>query len=331
MKLSLLIPTVPATVEQAVPFARQVAHGSQLSRLWQGQSYGLEPAATFAYLAGAGYPVPAGTCVLVTPLRHPAQAALEARTVAAVTGHTAIMGYGPGSQVTQRARLGTVYEKPVDASVEFVRAARSCLAQPWDPMVHRASPESPPRYFHSGEALPPVVHPGVQLGLGVLRSRMARVAGKVADAAITWLAPASYLRQVVVPEVAAGAKSVGRPRPSVVATVQVAVARRGRSPVDLVHLSAGGHLVLPHYADMLIRAGVDAPTNDPVSAAKALISGGGFLYGSPSDIAADLTEYAEAGVDEAILNLTGVHTRYGTDEALLDLNEILAATASVHW
>ncbi|MHA7961235.1 LLM class flavin-dependent oxidoreductase [Streptomyces sp. L500] len=331
MKLSLLIPTVPATVEQAVPFARYVAHDSQLSRLWQGQSYGLEPAATFAYLAGAGYPVPAGTCVLVTPLRHPAQAALEARTVAAVTGQPAVMGYGPGSRAAQTARLGAPYDRPVQAAAEFVRATRSCLAQRWDPPAARDSGKGGGiGYFHPGEALPPVAHPRVRLGLGVLRPAMARAAGEVADVAITWLAPAGYIRDTVLPEVARGAEAAGRPRPSVVAAVPVAVARRGRNPVELAHLSAGGHLVLPHYADMLARAGVDVPANDPAAAARALISGGGFLYGSPSGIAAGLARYAAAGVDEVILDLTGVHSWYGTDETLLDLNDILAATVSAH-
>ncbi|MCA6093596.1 LLM class flavin-dependent oxidoreductase [Streptomyces sp. SCA3-4] len=330
MKLSLLIPTVPATPEQAVPFARQVAQSSQLTRLWQGQSYGLEPAATFAYLAGAGYPVPAGTCVLVTPLRHPAQAALEARTVAAVTGAPAVIGYGPGSRAVQEARLGAAYDKPVDACREFLHATRSCLAQPWDPPAGNSAAGAGHRYVHAGEALPPVPHPRVHLALGVLRPRMARAAGEVADAAITWLAPADYVRRSVVPEVTRGARSAGRPRPPVIAAVPVAVARRGRSPVDLAHLSSGGHLALPHYADMLARAGVDVPAGDPASAARALVTGGGFLYGSAPDIAAGLAAYAAAGVDEVILNLTGVHSWYGTDETLLDLNDILAATASAH-
>ncbi|MFC4515327.1 LLM class flavin-dependent oxidoreductase [Streptomyces ehimensis] len=333
MKLSLLIPTVPATVEQAVPFARYVAHDSQLSRLWQGQSYGLEPAATFAYLAGAGYPVPAGTCVLVTPLRHPAQAALEARTVAAVTGQPAVMGYGPGSRAAQMARLGAAYDRPVDAAAEFIRATRSCLAQRWDPPDSGSGGSGGsggPGYFHPGGALPPVAHPRVRLGLGVLRPAMARAAGEVADAAITWLAPAGYIRDTILPEVARGAEAAGRPRPSVIAAVPVAVSRPGRNPVELAHLSAGGHLVLPHYADMLARAGVDVPANDPAAAARALISGGGFLYGSPSAIAAGLAGYAAAGVDEVIINLTGVHSWYGTDETLLDLNDILAATVSAH-
>ncbi|OIK00171.1 LLM class flavin-dependent oxidoreductase [Streptomyces monashensis] len=329
MKLSLLIPTVPATVEQAVPFARQVAHDSQLTRLWQGQSYGLEPAATFAYLAGAGHRVPVGTSVLVTPLRRPAQAALEARTLAAVTGHPAVVGYGPGSRAVQQERLGAAYDDPVAASADFLRATRHCLAQPWDPPVPDTGADH--RYHHAGETLPPVAHPRVQLALGVLRRRMARAAGEVADAAITWLTPAGYVGRVVTPAVAEGADRAGRPRPRVIAAVPVAVARRGRRPEALAHLAAGGHLVLPHYADMLTRAGVDVSTADPAAAAAALVAGGGFLYGTASDIAAGLVEYAAAGVDEVILNLTGVHSWYGTDETLLDLNEILAATASLHW
>ncbi|WNO71813.1 LLM class flavin-dependent oxidoreductase [Streptomyces sp. AM8-1-1] len=48
-------------------------------------------------------------------------------------------------------------------------------------------------YFSCHGGLSPSPAPPVELGLGVLRPGMARVAGAVAGCAITWLTPASYL------------------------------------------------------------------------------------------------------------------------------------------
>ncbi|MER6841096.1 LLM class flavin-dependent oxidoreductase [Streptomyces platensis] len=64
---------------------------------------------------------------------------------------------------------------------------------------------------HTGLAAFPT--PKVDIGLGVLRPGMARLAGHIADVAITWLTPAAYLRDTVIPALRAGAESAGRPVP----------------------------------------------------------------------------------------------------------------------
>ncbi len=140
---------------------------------------------------------------------------------------------------------------------------------------------------------------------------MARLAGEIADAAITWLTPASYIRDVIVPELAKGAEAVGRPAPRTVVIVPLALAADDRDPVELAALSNTGHTMLPHYADMLRRSGIETSTEDPRGNAEALLAGRAFLYGGETELAARLQEFSAAGADEIVLNVTGVHMRYG--------------------
>lgn len=324
MQCSLLVPMVPAAPEDVAPIAAQVRYSSQLHRLWQGQTHGLDPVATFAYLAGAGYRVPVGLSVLITPLRHPYQAAVEARTLAAVTGLPTIVGFGCGSATMQAALLPVAYASPVDAVAEYLLAVRRALGQltasdARDPRFGRD------RYVRLDGTLPPLPTPPVQLAVGVLRPRMARLAGALADAAITWLAPARYLGEVIVPELRDAARAAGRCPPRVVSMVALALSGPGRDPVAQAHEAAGGHLDEPHYADMLGRAGVDVVSDDPARRAAALVHGRGFLFGSASEIADGLLEFAAAGVDEVVLDLTSTYRREGMAATAADLSAVLAA------
>ena len=324
MDLSLILPLVPAAPEQALPYARLVAEHGRLHRLWQGQSYGVESSATFSYLAGAGIRVPVGLSVLVTPLRHPTQAALEARSLAVLSGHSPLVGFGPASRAVQQRLLGTTYASPLQATEEFLLRVKQALNQvgPHDvaaPGWHRAD------YFVENEPLPFVPAPPTLLGLGVLRTGMARLAGRVADAAITWLTPASYLREVLVPVLEKEAADLGRPRPRVVALVPLAVARPGRDPLELAQLSLGGHLDGPHYAAMLRSAGVELAGRDQLGRLRAVVEGGVFGHGTPAELAGQLAAYRAAGVDEVVLNLRATRDLYGDDATLADLHELLAA------
>lgn len=324
MKVSLLIPFVPAKVEEVIPIASYFAQSGHLSRLWQGQAYGLEPMATFACLAGAGYRLPVGLCVLVTPIKHPYQAALEARTLASVTGQSPIVGYGPASRAVQKAMLGAPYSSQLDASAEYLLGIRRSLgaltmADTRHPSFGRSD------YFHLDSILPHIPAPPVRLGFGVLRPRMAELAGSLADAAITWLTPARYIEDVVAPSVCKGAEQFGRPKPDVVALVPAALARPGRDAIEMSHASAGAHLGGPHYADMLAKAGIHVGSADPLKNAEEFLNGEGFLFGSGRLIAEGLAAYEAAGVDEVVLNLTSSYAKFGLSETLVDLNEILAA------
>jgi alkanesulfonate monooxygenase SsuD/methylene tetrahydromethanopterin reductase-like flavin-dependent oxidoreductase (luciferase family) len=309
--VSVLYPLHVLDAKVVAPFARVVTEAGAC-RLWTGQSFVVETHQVFAYLAGMGLRLPVGLGVTLMPLRHPFTAAVQARSLALLTGHRVVAGYGPATPELVRALCGAPYSKPATTAAGYASAVRRLVG---------ATPG------RSRVELPPVPHPGVDVGLGVLRPGMARAAGTVADVAITWMTPPDYLRDVLVPALAEGAADRHRP-PRVATVVHVGVARNGRDPRKLALAAAAAHLSAPHYTDMLQRAGIAVDPHRPAHSAAALVESGVYAYGNAAEIAKCIQSYHDAGVDDVILNTAGVVITEGHDAAVADLREVLEA--SVH-
>lgn len=319
--LSVIQPQQPERPQLVEPVAKLVGETS-LHRLWMGQSLNAETHQVLAYLAGRGHRVPVGIGVTLIPLRHPFEAAVQARSLARITGKPVVVGYGPATPGLVGALRGRPYETPARTSAEYALAVRDLLdGGPAEESVNEA--------FHQGEGLvlPDIGRfPRVEVGLGVLRTGMARRAGGAADVAITWLTPAHHVRDTIAPALAEGAVRAGRPAPPRIATVvHAAVARPGRDPRRLALRGASTHLGLPHYTEMLRRAGVPADPADPEAGAAALVDKGVYLYGSPEEVAKGLLDYEHAGVSEIIVNPAGVVNTEGIRSAVADVREITEA------
>lgn len=111
--------------------------------------------------------------------------------------------------------------------------------------------------------------------------------------------------------------------PRVVAMVPLALAAPDRNPVELAAAGNIAHTRLAHYADMLRRSGIQVNPDDPAGNAAALVAGRAFLYGEATELAELLDEFFQAGVDEIVLNVTGVHLRYGDRASLEELDNLL--------
>ncbi|MFZ3499151.1 LLM class flavin-dependent oxidoreductase [Streptomyces sp. 5.8] len=318
---SVMYPIQPTNTGQILPFARLLQRRGA-GRLWLGQSLRLDTHQLFATLAGMGYRIPMGSGVTLAPLRHPYDAAVQARSVAALTGAPYVAGIGPAAPEFQDSLLPEPYAKPLTAMREYMTSMRELL----DGQLARRDGE-----YHSIDAqLIALDAPPVELGLGVLRPRMAAMAGAVADVAVTWMTPADYIADTLVPALAEGAAEVDRTPPRVATVVHVAVARPGRDIRLAARRGAGAHLSAAHYTDMLRRAGVPAYAHDPDAGADALVEAGVFVAGTPDEIAAELHRYRKSGVDEVVLNPAGVMHIEGLGAVMTDLQDIFAALDRLH-
>ncbi|GAA2073181.1 hypothetical protein GCM10009801_26300 [Streptomyces albiaxialis] len=317
MRFSLQLPPQLTRPEQAVPFAlltqRPGAH-----RLWQGQGLAVDSHHLVAWLAGQGIRVRSGFGVSLMPLRSPYQAAVEARSVALATGRSVVAGFGPGGIAGQRAFLGRPYASQLGAVREYVRIVRGLL---------RGAPtDVTGAEFATSARLVELPAPRVLVGLGVLRERMALLAGETADTAVTWLASASYLGETLLPALRKGAEGrAGGGPPHVAAYVPVGLSGPGRTPAELAHAACGAHLRAPHYREALRRSGIAVDGDGSTEDAAKLVDGGVFLHGTAEEIHARLDEYRALGVDEVVLNATGVALTKGVRAAERDLGEILEA------
>ncbi|MFF9351623.1 LLM class flavin-dependent oxidoreductase [Streptomyces sp. NPDC014734] len=310
---------MPVSGEQLLPFADIVRRGDA-ERLWTGQSLLVEPHAALAHAAGAGARIPMGTGVTLMPLRHPFQAALQARSLAALTGQPFVAGLGTGPEPFVVSLRGQRYASPLTAVREYAGIVRDLLAGKVVDLVGE--------YHAMGGALVAMDTPPVELGLGVLRPRMAELAGELADVAITWLAPPDYLAEVIVPALAGGAERAGRPRPRVAAVVHVSTDAPGRDHERTVLAATHAHLQAPHYADMLRRAGIDTDPHDLAKAAGRLIGSGTVAVGGADEVLRAVDAYHEAGADEVVLSTIGIQTLDGTRASLEALDTLTAARRS---
>lgn len=316
-RLSLIYPMQPAAPQQLEPFARTVK-STGLNRLWLGQSLAVDSLHAFSYLAGRGIRVPCGSGVSLTALRPPFDAANQARSAAVVTTKPFVAGFGPATPNLVSALRGEPYRRPARAAAEYASAVRRLL----DGEVVELDGEA----GTLAAQLTPLAHPRVEVGLGVLRPGMAALAGGVADVAITWMTPADYVRDTLLPALDKGALAHGREHaPRVATVVHTAIARRGRDAHQFALTGAGTHLSTPHYTDMLRQAGVPAHADSPSDGARELLDRGVYLYGTAEEIAKGVLDYWRAGVDEVILNTAGAVQLEGPQAAVKDAQEIAAA------
>ncbi|MEU8730955.1 LLM class flavin-dependent oxidoreductase [Streptomyces tendae] len=320
--LSVFQPAPPHSVEAMTAFGT-FARQRGVRRLWIGQSLHIESQLALAGLAARLPGLALGTAVALAPLRHPYQAAVEARSLSVMTGVPYVAGYGPGAQDFQRRLLAAPYERPLRAMSEYADVMRRLLDG--ETVEHRGSHHTT-RY-----RLPPMPDaPHVEVGLGVLRPGMARTAGQVADVAITWLAPHWYTRQVLLPALRRGAGERGRAVPRIASVVHAAVRTPGRRVNEAALAAVGPHLRSAHYCDMLRRAGVAVDPGRPEAGAAALVDSGVYVTGTPDEIAGHLRRYHEHGVDEIIVNVSGVLLTEGARAALHDLDAIIDAYESAN-
>jgi alkanesulfonate monooxygenase SsuD/methylene tetrahydromethanopterin reductase-like flavin-dependent oxidoreductase (luciferase family) len=311
-----MLPFATVKPEQIVPYASLV-EWTGVHRLWQGQSITVEPHQGFSHLAGTGMRIPLGMGVTLMPLRHPFEAAVQASSLARLTGQPLTVGYGPGGKQFQSMLLGEPYRSPLTAVREYVDILQGLLAG--------RAVDVRGEYFSCNGSLPGGPTPRVEVALGVLRAKMARLAGEVAGAAVTWLTPASYLRDTVTPAMTAGAE--GRAiTPRLVTIVPLAIASPNRNPAEIALASNAAHLRGPHYASMLAGAGIDiSGARTPLDAAQRLVEGRAFLSGDIDTLLASLKEFEEAGVNEIVLNLTGVYNKFGPAKAMAEMKLLLGA------
>ncbi|WP_206686207.1 TIGR03564 family F420-dependent LLM class oxidoreductase [Kribbella qitaiheensis] len=194
-----------------------------------------------------------GTAVIPVAQRHPLVLASQALTTQAATGNRLTLGIGAGIS----AMVGRMYGLPVDRPVRRMREYLEVLR----PLLRGESVE------HRGENLTAMGRVGVpdarppQVLLAALGPAMLRVAGEVADGAITWMTGPRTLADHIVPTITKAAADAGRPFPRVVAGFTICVTndeQAARAGFDEQFALAGQ---VPEYRAMLDREGATSPAD----------------------------------------------------------------------
>jgi probable F420-dependent oxidoreductase len=153
-----------------------------------------------------------GTGIAVAFARTPFAMAQTAWDLQRASGGRLLLGLGTQVRAHVERRLSAAFEHPAARIVDYIR----CLRAIWDTFQNGARPAYEGRFyrftlisdfFNPG----PIEHPDIPVSLAGVGERMARAAGEVADGFhVHPLHSPGYVRDVVRPAIAAGARAAGR-------------------------------------------------------------------------------------------------------------------------
>jgi probable F420-dependent oxidoreductase len=153
-----------------------------------------------------------GTGIAVAFARSPYAMAQTAWDLQQVSGGRLLLGLGTQVRAHVERRFSAAFEHPAARIIDYIR----CLRAIFDTFQTGAKPAYEGRFyrftlisdfFNPG----PIAHPDIRVSLAGVGERMARAAGEVADGFhVHPLHSPGYLREVVRPAIAVGARAAGR-------------------------------------------------------------------------------------------------------------------------
>ncbi len=242
-----------------------------------------------------------GSGVVPIYTRTPATMAQTAVTIDELSGGRLTLGLGVSHRPVVEGWHGQTIDRPVREMREYAGIVRAILRGEDPP----ASEKWPTGFRLVG------VDPRPQLPvyIAALSPAMLRLAGEIGDGVILWLCCPSYIRDVVIPEVAAGRERAGRTLKGfdVVAAVPYAVVEDRAAAHAAMRRELLPYFGLPFYRAMIERSGFGeeiaafdtAAGGSDVEAMQGAISER-FLselgaVGSAEDVREGVARYRDAG------------------------------------
>jgi F420-dependent oxidoreductase-like protein len=223
--------------------------------------------------------------------------AAQALTVQAAVAGRLTLGVGVGVGVMVSGMFGLPTDRPVRRMREYLTVL--------GPLLRGDSVD------HHGETLTVVGVVAVPAGvpappvlLAAMGPRMVRLAGELADGAVTWMTGPKALGEHVVPGLTKAAAEAGRPAPRIVAGLPVCVTD---APDDARARIAERYALaaqVPEYRATFDREGVAGPQDVAI-------------VGTETEVAQSLTRFRDAGVTEFMAAPYGTVDERGRTVGLL--------------
>jgi alkanesulfonate monooxygenase SsuD/methylene tetrahydromethanopterin reductase-like flavin-dependent oxidoreductase (luciferase family) len=285
----------------------QLADELGYESVWVTNNVAREAFVTLTAYACATTRIGVGTDIVQVYTRHPALMAQQALSLNDVSGGRFRLGLGVSHGANIEGALGLEMGKPLDVMREYVQVVRQAFAGP----VKHEGQHYRVQWEYALPRKPPPLY------IAALNPRMLELAGEIADGVLLWLAAPEYVRDTVVPCVAAGRQRAGKPTegfdivcPVPAAIVDDVTAGWQSFRTELVRYSS-----LPFYQKEFRNAGygdeVDAflrerAHGDPAAAVPTRLAEALGAVGSASDVAALVRRFTHAGVTLPLLR--PVHT-----------------------
>lgn len=234
-----------------------------------------------------------GTAIIPTFPRHAIVVVQQTVALASLAPDRFRLGVGPSHKPSMEGTFGIPFERPL-AHLRAYLAVLKGLLQEGSADVDRAGVVA-----HARLAGPP---PNVPVMASALQRRSFELCGEAADGAITWLCPASYVRDVGLPALRVGAEKAGRTTPPLIMHVPVCVSEDVNAVREAVRAQYGGYLRTISYPAMLAASGFPEALEGQWS--DAMINAV-VVHGSEDQVAERLRDLLAMGVSEIIASPIG--------------------------
>ena len=251
----------------------------------------LDSITAFAAAAGRTKHIKFGTSVVPTFPRHPLVMVQQVQVVAQQAPGRFRLGVGPSHGPSMRA-MGIRLRNPLGHLKEYLQILKALL--------QKGKVDFDGEFYQAHETIPEPVD--VPVMASALQRRSFELCGAEADGAISWICPGTYLRDVALPAMAAGAEQAGRQVPPLIAHAPVCVNEDG----DAVRAAVRQQMTnvrLPFYQRMLIDAGFPEAAQGVWS--DAMIDAIVF-WGDETRVTERIQEMFSFGATEVLISPIGV-------------------------
>ena len=210
-----------------------------------GGAGGADPLTVFAAALTATERIRLGTAIVPTWPRHPIIIAQQALALEQIASGRLRLGIGPSHEPGMVRNFGVRWEAPLTELREYLTVIRALATTGKVDFVGR---------HVTARATLREPQP-LELLASALRPKSFELCGELADGAISWMCPASYLVREALPAISRGAGRAGRAAPPLIAHVPVMVSEDRATVRALARQQLGNYATVPFYLAMFREAG----------------------------------------------------------------------------
>lgn len=272
----------------------------------------LDSITCFAASAAATKKIKLGTSIVPTYPRHPLVMVQQAQVVAQLAPGRFRLGVGPSHRPTIE-EMGLEFNAPLAHLKEYLQILKAIL--------QKGKVDFDGEHYQAHASLPAPVD--IEIMASALRKGSFELCGAEADGAISWICPGSYLRDVALPAMEAGARQAGRAAPPLIAHAPVCVHENAAE----VRAAVRDQLMnprLPYYQRMLVAAGYPEATEGVWS--DAMIDGG-VIWGDEAQVREGIAEMFAFGATEILVSpiTAGADAKASLDRTMRLLGQVAGA------
>jgi len=267
----------------------QQAEQAGIRSIWMTMgALGADTLAVFAAAAMVTERVRMSSGIVPAFTRHPLGLAGEALALDGIAPGRIRLGIGTSHGPTMAA-YGLALDQPLEWFGEYVQILHAAMR---DGTVTLAG-----RWYQVDATMTGTSN--VPLLVSALRPRAWELAGELSDGGVSWLCPVDYLTGEAREALQRGAERAGRPVPPMIAQVPVALTTDREAVRAAASKQLANYRRLPFYARMFAAAGY--PLTPEGEFSDGLLDHL-IISGSDGEIAAQLTERLNIGLDEILVS-----------------------------